>query len=514
MPLPFQYVIGLEIHVQLKTTSKMFCRCSNAGENAPPNTTVCPVCMGHPGTLPVINETAVLMSAKTALALHSTIAPTSKFDRKNYFYPDLPKGYQISQYDQPIGRGGYVDLEMPDAAEGARKSARIRINRLHLEEDAAKLVHAPEFGSSLVDFNRSSTPLMEIVSEPDLASPQEAKLYLQELRLLVRSLDVSSADMEKGHLRCDANVSIKFDHQGTPVWTPISEIKNLNSFRSVERALEYEAHRLYQEWCAGGDVVNRSHKITVGWDDEKQATLLQRSKEEAHDYRYFPEPDLPPLHFSEERIAEIRASIPEVPQVRRARFVSEYGLAPESARVLVEEILTAEFFEHAASELAEWLSSQGLSRSPEETVKANRILAGLLINKIMGLLLEHAISLEDSKLTAENVGQLASYLASNKINSSTATTVLEEMLETGGDPAVIIKEKGLEQVTDSGALEAVCVTVLSNNPEAVSNYRAGKTTVIMFLVGQVMRETKGTAQPETVKKILEDALSQHVSSVE
>ncbi len=506
MALPFQYVIGLEVHVQLKTVSKMFCRCSNAGESSPPNTTVCPVCMGHPGTLPVINESAVLMSAKTALALHCTIAPTSKFDRKNYFYPDLPKGYQISQFDQPIGRGGYVDLDMPDAPEGARTTARIRLNRLHLEEDAAKLVHAPEFGSSLVDFNRSSTPLMEIVSEPDLASPQEAKLYLQELRLLVRTLEVSSADMEKGHLRCDANVSIKFDHQGTPVWTPISEIKNLNSFRSVERALEYEAHRLYQEWGAGGDVVNRSHKITVGWDDQQQATTLQRSKEEAHDYRYFPEPDLPPLHFSLQRIDEIRASIPEVPQTRRTRFVSEYGLTLKDSNVLIEDVLTAQFFEQAASELTEWHSCQGVSLSSDEVVKAYRILAGLLINKIGGLLLERGVSLEDSKLTAENVGQLASYLTSGKINSSIASTVLEEMLDTGGDPAVIIKEKGLEQVTDSGALEAVCATVLSQNPDAVLNYRAGKTTVIMFLVGQVMRETKGTAQPEIVKKILEEKL--------
>lgn len=502
---PFQFVIGLEVHVQLKTESKMFCRCSNAGEQEPPNTTVCPVCMGHPGTLPVANETAIQWSAKTALALHCQISEQSKFDRKNYFYPDLPKGYQISQYDQPIGKGGYLDIEIPDAPEGARHNARIRLNRLHLEEDAAKLVHAPEFGASLVDFNRSSTPLMEIVSEPDIASAQEAKIYLQELRLLVRTLGVSSADMEKGHMRCDANVSIKFDHGGVNVWTPISEIKNLNSFRAVERALEYEGVRLYNEWTSGGEIVNRSNKITVGWDDDRGVTALQRGKEEAHDYRYFPEPDLPPIHFTKGLIEAFRASISELPSARRGRLVEEYGITISDARIIVEDRSVAEYFERAASELSEWLTT-GVSSPEHDRTKAVRILSGILINKLGGMLIERNESIDSCRITPENLGQLAGMLAAARINSSTATTVLEEMLKNGKDPAQIVSERGLEQVSDATAIQTACAKIIAGNPDAVSNYKTGKSSVIMFLVGQVMKETKGAAKPDLVKSILEKQL--------
>ncbi|MDO8489808.1 MAG: Asp-tRNA(Asn)/Glu-tRNA(Gln) amidotransferase subunit GatB [bacterium] len=498
--LPFQYVIGLEIHVQLKTKSKMFCRCSNEGENAPPNTTICPVCMGHPGTMPVMNETAVLWSAKTSLALNCEIKSISKFDRKNYFYPDLPKGYQISQYDQPIGSGGYIDIEMPDAPEGQRKEAHIRLNRLHLEEDAAKLVHAPGGTASLVDFNRSSTPLMEIVSEPDMASPLEAKTYLQEIRMLVRALDVSHADMEKGHMRCDANVSIKFEHNGTPVWSPISEIKNLNSFKAVEKALEYEANRIYNEWQHGGEVTNRKNKITVGWDDSKEETILQRSKEEAHDYRYFPEPDLPPLYFSEIKIQELRAQLPELPMAQRHRLVDEYSVSAAEAHILVEDADFSQAFEEAASEVKELLPV-------DSHEKAFKLLSGLLINKVAAILAEHAVSLGESKITPHHLAELVAALAKNTINSTTATAVLAEMFATGASPIVIIKEKGLEQVTDTAALETACDAALAANPDAVVNYKVGKTTVIMFLVGQVMREMKGKAQPESVKEILEKKLT-------
>ncbi|MBI4272227.1 Asp-tRNA(Asn)/Glu-tRNA(Gln) amidotransferase subunit GatB [Candidatus Uhrbacteria bacterium] len=482
-------VIGLEIHVQLKTLSKMFCRCSNSGEDAPPNTTICPICVGHPGTLPVLNSAAVEYGIRTSLALHCEVPEVSKFDRKNYFYPDLPKGYQISQYDQPIGIGGYVDIS---------PSRRIRIRRLHLEEDAAKLIHSNEKDISLVDFNRSSTPLMEIVTEPDLRSSAEAGVFLHELRLLVRHLDVSSADMEKGHLRCDANVSLEFDDHGIRVQTPISEIKNLNSFRSVERALGYESKRLYEEWMSGGDIKKRNYKITVGWNDAKGVTILQRWKEEAHDYRYFPEPDLPPTHTSQSTIDDARARLPELPQQKRLRFMEEYGLNASDVMIICEDNASAAFFEHAASELDEWIKSLS-SSDAELSAKTYRLLASWYINKFSGL--------QADRITPENFGQLIALIAKNTINSTTAQELLQIMAHTGGDPAQIIKEQNLEQVSDTNILDTLCDAVIEKNPEPCENYRKGKTNAIMFLVGQVMKEMSGKAQPNIVREILEKKLS-------
>ncbi|MDO8655729.1 MAG: Asp-tRNA(Asn)/Glu-tRNA(Gln) amidotransferase subunit GatB, partial [Nanoarchaeota archaeon] len=475
------------------------------GENLPPNTSICPVCLAHPGTLPVANEQAIEWSAKTALALNCTVNEYSKFDRKNYFYPDLPKGYQISQYDQPIGSGGYLVVQIPDAPEGNRKEARVRLNRLHLEEDAAKLVHTPDKKASLVDYNRSSTPLMEIVTEPDLSSPQEAKAYLQELRTLVRHLDVSTADMEKGHLRCDANVSIKFEHDGQHVWTPISEIKNLNSFKAVERALEYEGNRLYQDWLSGGDTARRSAKITVGWDDEKSVTILQRGKEEAHDYRYFPEPDLPPLRFTLAHIEKLRSEIPELPIAKRVRFIEEYGVSASDARMLTDEKDSADYFEKAVSELQEWLRSKNLAVSESQS-KGYKLLSGWMINKAPAILSPLGQTISTSSITPEDFAEFITLLLANEITSTSAQVVLEEMVKTGAQPHTIVSEKGLQQVSDVGLLESACNAALAANPDAVVNYKAGKTTVIMFLVGQVMKEMKGKAQPEMVKKILEKKL--------
>ncbi|MBI2644735.1 Asp-tRNA(Asn)/Glu-tRNA(Gln) amidotransferase subunit GatB [Candidatus Uhrbacteria bacterium] len=492
----FTFTIGLEIHVQLKTKSKMFCRCSNDGENQPPNTTICPVCTGHPGVLPVLNGEAVHMGAKMALAINCILPDTSKFDRKNYFYPDLPKAYQISQYDQPIGKNGYLDI-------GER---RIRINRLHLEEDAAKLVHTQDKKSSLVDFNRCSTPLMEIVTEPDFVSPSEAKIFLQELRLIARYLDVSSADMEKGHLRCDANVSINVIEDGRTIQTPISEIKNLNSFRAVEKALEYEGNRLHEDWTAGGESRKRTNKITVGWDETQGVTLLQRGKEEAHDYRYFPEPDLPPITFTDDERATLRAEIPELPAQRRIRFIEEYGITTEDARILIDTKETGEFFERAASEVSEWLCT--LEKCDEQLKqKSYKLLASLLIHKIPALLGEQDLLLSETKLTAENLAECVALSISGKVNSTALQTILEETLNHGANPTTVMKEKNLEQIEDTGALETACDTVFGNNPDAVASYKAGKVTAIMFLVGQVMKDMKGKAQPEKVKDILEKKLS-------
>ncbi len=498
---PFTTVIGLEIHVQLKTLSKMFCRCSNAGEDAPPNTTICPICVGHPGTLPALNKSALEYGIKTALAFHCEIPETSKFDRKNYFYPDLPKGYQISQYDQPIGVGGYIDISIPRKESGhARPSARIRLRRIHLEEDAAKLLHSQQNDVSLVDFNRSSTPLMEIVSEPDLRSAVEAGIFLRELREIVRYLDVSSADMEKGHMRCDANVSLEFDDHGISVNTPISEIKNLNSFRSVERALEYESNRLYQEWISGGTVRNRTYKITVGWDDVNCVTVLQRWKEEAHDYRYFPEPDLPPLHTTKHEIEEVRANLPELPIQKRVRFIEEYGISETDAAILCQDKISASYFEHAASELDEWIASLGSSGDDEFVKKTYRLLASWYINKFNGIY-------PLDRVSPENFGQLIALIARNAINSTIGQEILQIMSERGEDPVQIMKERGLEQVSDSGLLEQVCEDVIKKNSDACKNYMNGKTNAVMFLVGQVMKEMNGKAQPELVRQILEKKIS-------
>ena len=471
----------------------------------PPNTTICPICLGHPGTLPVANEQAIEWSAKTALALHCIVNEYSKFDRKHYFYPDLPKGYQISQYDQPIGSGGYLIIQIPDAPQGNRKQAKIRLNRLHLEEDAAKLFHTPDKKSSLVDYNRSSTPLMEVVTEPDLTSPQEAKTYLQELRTLVRHLNVSSGDMEKGHLRCDANVSIKFEHRGEQVWTPISEIKNLNSFKAVEYALEYEGKRLYEDWIHGGDTTRRTSKITVGWDDEKSVTILQRGKEEAHDYRYFPEPDLPPLHFTQEHIERLRSEIPELPIAKRLRFMEEYGLAASDARILADEKDSADYFEKAVSELQEWLNAKDLTL-PEHQLKGYKLLSAWMINKTPAILLPLGQTISTSRITPENFAEFITLLLGNEITSSSAQVVLEEMAKSGAEPHTVVSEKGLQQVSDVGLLENACDAALAAHPDALANYKAGKVTVIMFLVGQVMKEMKGKAQPEMVREILEKKL--------
>ncbi len=495
----YRTTIGLEIHIQLNTKSKMFCRCSNDGENKPPNTTICPVCMGHPGTLPVANKQAIISSARMALALQCTIRDISKFDRKNYYYPDLPKGYQISQYDQPIGVAGYVDVQLP--SENGRTEMRVRINRLHLEEDAAKLLHAAELGASLVDFNRCSTPLMEVVTEPDIKTPLEAKIFLHELRLLARYLGVSHADMEKGHLRCDANVSVQFDVDGVELSTPISEIKNLNSFRSVEHALQFEAKRLYNDWMDGGETRNRTNKITVGWDDDSGTTVLQRGKEEAHDYKYFPEPDLPPIRFTDELRVEFMASIPELPARRRLRFCEEYEISESDSKILVEDKALGDYFEKCASEFSEWLSS-----AQPTTIADYRLLSSWLINKLCARITDRSSSIDLIQLSPENFAELISLIAQNTINSSVAQTILDRIIDSNESPRIIVQDEQLHQVSDTSLIESAAKGIVANNQDAVVNYKNGKSTAIMFLVGQVMKEMKGKAQPDIVKSVLENLL--------
>ncbi|WKZ29007.1 MAG: Asp-tRNA(Asn)/Glu-tRNA(Gln) amidotransferase subunit GatB [Patescibacteria group bacterium] len=503
-------VIGLEIHVQLKTKSKMFCGCDNRAEDAPPNTAVCPICMGHPGTLPVANAQAINYGILASLAIGCRITPQSKFDRKNYFYPDLPKGYQISQFDKPVGVDGKMTLENPYAKGNERTVFTIGITRLHLEEDAAKLQHAEGGRASLVDFNRAGTPLAEIVTEPDFASASEAKAFLQELRLIMRTLGVSDADMEKGHLRCDANVSLRqviddpaVEKESVARFNPKTEVKNLNSFKAVERALEYEILRQTKLWEIGTPPMVTT---TRGWDEDKQITVEQRVKEDSADYRYFPEPDLPPLELAELENA-VRRTMPELPEAKRQRFREEYALGTADAKQIVETPGLADFTEQTFSELREWLSSSG-EKEEWDAVKPKfaKLVSGWLLSKLLGLMAEIKTDIRIAKLTPENFAEFLTLLHAGKINSTSAQEVLRAMLESGQDPSQIVAERGLEQVSDLGDLELAVDNVILANEKVVGDYKAGKQAAIMFLVGQVMKETKGKAKPDLVREILEAKL--------
>ncbi|MFA6254454.1 MAG: Asp-tRNA(Asn)/Glu-tRNA(Gln) amidotransferase subunit GatB [Patescibacteria group bacterium] len=501
-------VIGLEIHVQLKTKSKMFCGCDNTGEDKPANTTVCPICMGHPGVLPVINRQAIEWSVMAALAINCDIPKISKFDRKSYFYPDLPKAYQISQYDQPIGIKGFLDIE---TKAGPR---RIDITRLHLEEDAAKNFHSVDGKSTLVDYNRSSTPLMEIVTEPDIRTPSEAKTFMQELRLIMRYLDISEADMEKGHLRCDANISLTnqpADKIDLKKLSPKTEIKNLNSFKAVERALEYEIKRQTKLWEEGKPPATQS---TRGWDENKGITEEQRTKEEASDYRYFPEPDLPPLNFSPQApngidVEAIKNSLIELPQACRQRFIEEFELSAENARTLTDDKNLAVFFEQVISELRAWLIALGEVEGTDEEVwqkgkaKLAKLTTNWLTNKLMAIVYKDGKDLvEIVNITPENFAEFITIIYQNKVNSTVAQKLLERMYETGQDPSDIMTEEDLGKSQTTDELDSIVDQIIAANPKQVEQYKAGKETVIQFFIGQVMRATKGQADPEMINDIL------------
>jgi len=485
----FETIIGLEVHAQLLTRSKMFCGCSADYAAAPPNTHVCPVCLGMPGVLPVINRQAVAYTIMTALTLNCKISDYTKFDRKNYPYPDLMKGYQISQYDAPIGKGGWLSIEVA----GQRK--KIGITRVHLEEDVAKLLHreAADGGDySLVDVNRSGVPLMEIVGEPDLRSPKEAEEYLKKLRSILQYLGVSTGNMEEGSFRCDANISVK--PEGSPSTTPKVEVKNMNSFRAVFQAMDYEARRQRKAFSEGKKLTQE----TRGWVDEKGKTVAQRSKEYAHDYRYFPEPDLPPLSISREWVAEIRAKIPELPEDRRDRFMKEYGLPLYDADLLTSNKAMADYFESYMKEAPhKW--------SPKESAKE---LANWLLGEFLRLLNAQNLEIKDSRLTAKKFWLLIDFVDRGVISRTSAKAVFEDMFNTGKTAEEIIKERGLSQISDTGELEATIADVINSNVQAVSDYRAGKETALKFLVGQVMRATKGRANPVLAGELLQKKLTQ------
>jgi aspartyl-tRNA(Asn)/glutamyl-tRNA(Gln) amidotransferase subunit B len=476
----YEPVIGLEIHAELTTNSKMFCGCSAAYSEAPaPNTLICPVCTALPGAMPVVNQKAVEQAILVGLALNCTINPMNQFARKNYFYPDLPKGYQISQYDLPVASDGW--LEIPDdSGEGTQ---RVRVRRAHLEEDTAKLAH--QGNSALVDFNRAGVPLLEIVSEPDMRTVEAALSYATKIRAILRYLGVNSGDMEKGVLRFEANVSVR--PVGSQELRTRTEIKNLNSFRALTRASAYEIQRQTKIYESGGEVIQE----TLGWDDVRGVTVSQRSKEEAHDYRYFPEPDLPPLEISRAWVEEIKAQLPELPEAKSQRFVSAFGLTVKEAKLLTSEKALADYFEKVVS----------LSKSPAKIV--NNWMTGEFLRYVN----ESGLDLEALPVTAEHLAGLVDLVTGKTINDNSAKVVLKEMFETGQAPKAIVEAKNLAQVSDEGYLEQVVTQILNDNPDAVASFLVGKETVLQFLMGQAARLTKGKADPQVARQLLLQALS-------
>ncbi len=483
----YEIVIGLEVHSQLLTTSKMFCQCPADYANATPNSHCCPICMGYPGVLPVINEQAVDYTIMTALALNCAIPEFSKFDRKNYFYPDLPKGYQISQYDRPLSRDGFMTIRH----DGQEK--RIGITRVHLEEDTGRLLHTTTRGQSytLVDLNRAGVPLMEIVSEPDMRSPEEARLYMEKLRAILVYLGVSSGKMEEGALRCDANISVR--PRGQAEFGVKTEIKNMNSFRSVERALTYEAARQIEELRAG----RRIEQETRGWVDDKGITVSQRSKEHAHDYRYFPEPDLPPLVVSREWVERIRMQMPDLPDAKRQRFQERYGLSEREAEQLTVERALADYFEAVIA----------ASAATDTPVRA-RNAANWILGELRRLLNTAGLEIAASRVAPQGLAELLDLMDSGKISGKQGKEVLDKAFSSGETPGAVVAREGIAQLSDTSELERVVAEVIAEHPQAVEDYRAGKTASLQFLVGQVMKRTKGRARPDVVNPLLTDKLGQ------
>ena len=472
----YEVVIGLEVHVQLMTESKAFCGCSTKF-GLPPNSSTCPVCLGLPGVLPVLNEKAFRYALKTGLALDCKVQDLIKFDRKNYYYPDLPKNFQISQYDKPLAYGGCLEIEK----DGEKKV--IRITRVHLEEDAGKLIHDDKNGVSYVDLNRAGTPLMEIVSEPDLRNPEDASLYLQTLKAILECLGVSDCNMEEGSLRCDANISMRV--RGDEKLGVKTELKNMNSFKAVKDALTYEAER-QKELLENGEKIIQDTRL---WNDTKGITIAMRSKEESHDYRYFPEPDLVPFTVSEEEIKKLRESIPELPQAKTKRFIEEYGLSEYNAKSLTRDMKIAEFFEKTVN----------ITKSPKE-------VANWLLGDISYILNEKKVSIEKTNFKPEHLSEILKLISSEEISGKIAKEILPEVFETGVLPSEIVLKKGLRQIKDGKEIDLVIESVIKENEKSVKDYKSGKTTALTFLIGQVMRKTKGKANPKIVNEILKKQL--------
>lgn len=486
--MKYEAIIGLEVHAQLKTKSKMFCACP-VSSDSPPNTVICPVCTGHPGTLPVVNKMAVEMAIKTGLALHSSIQKKSVFARKNYFYPDLPKGYQISQHELPLCQGGHLDIAIEGRVSDSKcrtpSLKRILLIRIHLEEDAGKLLH--DFGHpdmSHVDFNRCGVPLIEIVSGPDMRSPQEGGDYLRKLRNILVYLDVCEGNLQEGNFRCDANISIR--PQGSAKLGTRTELKNLNSFKAVEKALAYEIERQTKLMSEGKDVVQE----TLLWNDSTGKTESMRTKEEAHDYRYFPDPDLLPLMVEDAWIDKIKKEIPELADQKAARFVKEYGIPEYDAAILTDEKALADYYE----------ASIAIHKEPKK-------ISNWIMTEFLRELKKDERDISTCPVTPSNLASLVKMIDDGIISGKMAKEIFEEIYRSGKPPADIVAEKGMKQVTDEGAIEAAVDKVIADNPTQLAQYKSGKTALFGFFVGQVMKETKGQANPKVVNDLLKKKLN-------
>ena len=486
MGLEYKIIVGLEIHVQLATRTKMFCGCA-LGFGEPANTRVCPVCIGMPGVLPVMNKTAVEYSMLTALALNCAIARFTKWDRKSYYYPDLPKNYQISQYDLPLAEHGYIEIPMEDGT-----TKKIRIRRAHLEEDAGKNIHT--LGNfSAVDLNRAGTPLLEIVTEPDMNSAVEVRLLAQELQRIVRYLGVSEADMQKGHMRFEPNINLHITRDGQVFKTPITEVKNLNSFRALERSIAYEVHRQLDEFMTAGKTLKMGNKSTYGWDDVNQQTLLQREKEEAHDYRYFPDPDLAPVVVADEWLTSIKSRLGELPLAMQKRFVTDCGMSDYDAQVLTAEKSTGTFFDAAVR----------CGADPKR-------VCNLLTQTGLKLANERQTTVDRLGVSPENLAALAQMTDAGQISASSAAIIFEEMTRSGGEPMPIAEQKNLLQKSDLGEIDSLVEQVVAENAQAVQDAKDNPKKAkkaLGFLMGQVLQKSKGQANPKLVAEILNRKLS-------
>ena len=492
--MKYNVTIGMEVHAELKTDSKMFCACKNGlGLEKEPNVHICPVCTAQPGSLPVPNRKAIEAVQRVGLSLGCMLRLRSKFDRKNYFYPDIPKGYQISQYDEPFCEKGEMEI-----LEG-KTAKKFRITRIHLEEDTGKSMHPAGTDYTLVDFNRSGVPLMELVTEADFSTGKEARLFCQKLRQILRYLEVSDADMEKGQMRCEVNISLYPEGTERLSGTKV-EVKNINSFRFVERAIEYEIKRQTEALEKGEKIVQE----TRGWDEVKNVTVSQRKKESAHDYRYFPEPDIPPFEFTEAYVEQLRASLPELPDAKLKRFIAEYALPEADAVILTEDRKLAEYFENVVSELAEKIEAKEIIVPLERTIK---LAANYMLTELRKHIAESGKEVADIAITPENYAEFIGIVADGKINSSAAQTVLAEMYQGGdNDPSHIIERLNLAQVSDNSAIEEAVDTVLAVNERSVADYKAGKQNAFQYLIGQIMKETKGKANPQIASEILKKKL--------
>lgn len=492
--MEYKVVIGLEIHVELQTKTKMFCSCLNEPNEKEPNKNVCPICLGHPGTLPVINKKAVESVIKVGLALNSKIPEFSKFDRKNYFYPDLPKGYQISQYDEPLCINGELPLYLSDNLETSLK--KIKIRRIHLEEDTGKLLHLEDKSATLIDFNRAGVPLMELVTEPVISSAYEAKIFCQSLQLLLRTLEVSEADMEKGQMRCEVNISLtqKSEVTSQKLGTKV-EIKNLNSFKAVEKAIEYEIKRQTE-------ILERGEKIvqeTRGWDAIKEITYSQRVKEEAQDYRYFPEPDLPPLNiYKIFNLEELKEALPELPWQKKEKLISNYGLSFKEANLFLTNKFLLNFFEETI---------KSLKTNEKNYAKALTLVKNYLLSDILGILEKEQLKIEEMKLTPFSFKKLITYLLEDKISSRVAKDILYEIIKKGGDPEEIIKTQGLLKITDKETILPLIKEIIKNNSKTIEDYKKGKENALQFLVGQVMAKLKGAGDPKIILEIIKEEIN-------